>query len=313
MPFTVITFKKVPDSLRGDLTRWMQEIATGVYVGNYNSRIREYLWKRVTDSVGAGEATICYSCRNEIGYSFDTYNTERQVIDFDGIPLVLLPNKDYPEENTKEKKYGFSRTSKYHQARRKVKTAYVPELGIISDSNGYTMSLATVEKRKKSDLVFLDIETTGLDPDIDQIIEIGAIRVSESKKTVFHRLIRGDINIPDTVCNLTGITNDMLKNGTVLESSIRDLYVFIKDAILIGYNIAFDIKFINRALRQYSLESIHNKTLELMYEAKKRNSFQVNYKLETTLKEYGINQRVPHRALQDAELMYQLYNNMGIE
>ena len=46
MPFTVITLKKVPDSLRGDLTRWMQEIATGVYVGSYNSKVREYLWKR---------------------------------------------------------------------------------------------------------------------------------------------------------------------------------------------------------------------------------------------------------------------------
>lgn len=44
MPMTVITLKSVPQSLRGDLTRWMQEIATGVYVGNFNSRIREYLW-----------------------------------------------------------------------------------------------------------------------------------------------------------------------------------------------------------------------------------------------------------------------------
>ena len=36
MPFTVITLTNVPNSLRGDLTRWMQEIATGVYVGNFN-------------------------------------------------------------------------------------------------------------------------------------------------------------------------------------------------------------------------------------------------------------------------------------
>ena len=61
MPFTVITLKKVPDSLRGDLTRWMQEIATGVYVGSYNSKVREYLWKRVIESIGDGEATISYS------------------------------------------------------------------------------------------------------------------------------------------------------------------------------------------------------------------------------------------------------------
>lgn len=61
MPFTVITLKKVPPSLRGDLTKWMQEIATGVYVGNFNSKVRENLWKRVIDNVKEGEATICYS------------------------------------------------------------------------------------------------------------------------------------------------------------------------------------------------------------------------------------------------------------
>ena len=74
MPFTVITLKKVPNSLRGDLTRWMQEIATGVYVGNFNSRVREALWQRITDTVGEGEATMSFAFRNEIGYSFQTIN-----------------------------------------------------------------------------------------------------------------------------------------------------------------------------------------------------------------------------------------------
>ena len=64
MPFTVITVKNVPKSLRGDLTKWMQEIATGVYVGNCNSKDREQLCSRVLDSIDGGEATISYSYRN---------------------------------------------------------------------------------------------------------------------------------------------------------------------------------------------------------------------------------------------------------
>ena len=122
MPFTVITLKKVPNSIRGDLTRWMQEIATGVYVGNFNSRVREYLWKRVTDSVGNGEATMSYACRNEIGYSFCTWNTERQVVDYDGIPLVLLPPDPASEKSTGAVP-GFSNAAKYHRALRKVNPA----------------------------------------------------------------------------------------------------------------------------------------------------------------------------------------------
>lgn len=294
MPFTVITLKKVPDSLRGDLTRWMQEIATGVYVGSYNSRVREFLWKRVTDTIGKGEATLCYSCRNEIGYSFCTCNTERQVIDFDGIPLVLLPARNNSELSTKEMQHGFSNASKYHQARRRVGTQ-------------------SASDKQKSDLVFLDIETTGINEDSDEIIEIGAIKVSDDEEIEFHRLIRADVHIPDEVRKLTGITDEMLRNGTVLETSIRDLAVFIREAVLVGYNLSFDIRFLNKAFSKYSLEPIHNKTLELMLEAKRRNSFQANYKFKTTLKEYNIEKEPPHRALEDAKLMYQLFIQMGLK
>lgn len=90
MPMTVITLTKVPPSLRGDLTKWMQEIATGVYVGNFNSAIREKLWQRVKDNLKSGEATLSYSCRNEIGYDFDIGHGNRERLDYDGVPLVFI-------------------------------------------------------------------------------------------------------------------------------------------------------------------------------------------------------------------------------
>ena len=110
MPLAVITVKNAPLSVRGDLSKWMQEIATGVYVGNFNSRIREKLWDRIVANIGKGEATISYYCRNEIGYSFDTFNTERFVVDIDGIPLVFVPNPEKKE--TGETKHGFSNASR---------------------------------------------------------------------------------------------------------------------------------------------------------------------------------------------------------
>ena len=94
MPFTVITLKNAPQSLRGDLTKWMQEISTGVYVGNFNTKIREKLWQRVVDSVGIGEATMSFTQQNEIGYNFKTHNSDKIPINFDGIPLVLVPSKN---------------------------------------------------------------------------------------------------------------------------------------------------------------------------------------------------------------------------
>lgn len=88
MPFTVITLTNVPRALRGDLSKWMQEIATGVYVGSFNSRVREHLWERVCENLDRGEATLSYASRNEIGYFFETRNTKQAVIETDGIPLV---------------------------------------------------------------------------------------------------------------------------------------------------------------------------------------------------------------------------------
>lgn len=290
MPFTVITLKKVPNSLRGDLTRWMQEIATGVYVGNFNSRVREALWQRIIDTVGDGEATMSFAFRNEIGYSFQTINAARQVVDYDGIPLVLLPSENDGERDGSITA-GFSNASKMHRARR------------VASPN-----IDNVQR----EYVFLDIETTGLDVEKDRIIEVGSIKVSGEKEVMFQRLIKTEIEVPDVIENLTGINGSKLSSeGIELKQCIAEFMEFIGKSDLIGYNIRFDIKFLNKALSDLALAPIHNKTIDLMQEAKKRNMFQINYKLETTLREYGIDQTVQHRALKDAKLIYQLYKAMN--
>lgn len=305
MPFTVITLRNVPYSLRGDLTRWMQEIATGVYVGNYNSKVREYLWKRISETVKEGEATISYSCRNEVGYSFATCNTERQIVDYDGIPLVLLPWKEFSEKTeAKEKSANYDVNAN--------KQTSSQTLSSETEKSNNSVSANSSTSDRQNDLVFLDIETTGLNINEDLIIEIGAKRISdsESKEEVFQRLIRIDRQIPDVVRNLTKITDEMLSNGAELETVLRDFQKFIQNTVLVGYNISFDIKFLNKAFEKFSLGTIRNKTKDLMYEAKRRNVYQQNYKFETTLKTYGIDRLVFHRALQDANLLQLLYYKM---
>lgn len=113
MPLTVITITNAPNSLRGDLTKWMQEIAVGVYVGNFNSRIREKLWKRVTESIGKGQATMSFAARNEIGYDFMMHQAHRQTINHDGIPLVYIPVETTTDKSTIQK--GFSNAAKFRK------------------------------------------------------------------------------------------------------------------------------------------------------------------------------------------------------
>ena len=286
MPLTVITLKNSPPSLRGDLTKWMQEISTGVYVGNFNTKIREELRDRVVESVGSGEATMTYAYRNEIGYKFETHNSNKISIDFDGIPLVFTPNN--PKENKKENKLGFSKTAKMRKAKK------------------YSR-LKSQEKTKA--YVIIDLETTGLDPINDRIIEIGAIRIGKEIKE-YSTIMGQEMKIPEKIRDLTGISEEDIKKGKDEKRAINELLLFIGEDTLVGYNINFDIKFINEALKRQEKPKVKNMTYDVMKYVKNDKLFLKNYKLEMVVKEYGINEKVPHRALEDARITQKLIGKL---
>ena len=85
---TVIILINVSPGLRGHLTRWMVEVSAGVFVGRVNIRIREYLWKIVSNRCGDGQAVLIQAVKNEQGWDMRTAGKDRWVpIDFDGLIL----------------------------------------------------------------------------------------------------------------------------------------------------------------------------------------------------------------------------------
>ena len=281
MPFTVITVKNAPMSLRGDLSKWMQEIATGVYVGNFNAKVRERIWLRVNGTIGNGEATLSYYCRNEIGYNFDTKNTAQRVIDHEGIPLVFLPNSD--ESNSIG--MGFSNAKKMRNA-----TKYSNRTGSNKKPEGY---------------VVIDIETDGLDEGKNSIIEIGAIKIKGNKAESFSRLIRVDYELPRNIVNLTNITDEMLnESGGNKEEVLKDFLEFIEGLPIVGYNLPFDIKFIKYNLENLNLD-IPNKQVDLLPIVRRKINLS-NYKLSTVAKHFNIAEKIPHRGLLDAGIILEL-------
>lgn len=284
MPFTVITLSKVPNSLRGDLSKWLQEVATGVYVGNLNTKVREKLWERVKDNLKDGEATISYYNRNEIGYNFETINGIREVIDSEGIPLVLVKKDEKERENTL--KEGFSKAAQF----KKIKNIE------------HSKIKKEAEKEKTKEYVVVDIETNGLDINNNKIIEIGAVKVGKNREE-FHRLIKIQEKLPEEIVRLTTIDDEMLEiEGVPLGKALKEFSEFIGENNLVGYNVNFDIQFLNEALDRENLPKIKNKVYDIMQYVKKENLFLKNYKLKTVLKSYGIEEEVPHRALEDARL-----------
>lgn len=281
MPLTVITLKNSPPSLRGDLTKWMQEISTGVYVGNFNSKIRAELWKRIVESVGTGEATMSYAFRNEIGYNFETHNSTKIPMDFDGIPLVFTPIK---KTETTDQKLGFSKAAVMRKSKR--------------------YSSKDTQNNSKN-YVVIDLETTGLDPIDDRIIEIAAIKIGKETKE-YTCFVKQEKELTQKIKKLTGISQIEIENGKEEKIAISELLEFIGKESILGYNVDFDISFINEALKRQKKTKIENKIYDVMKYAKDEKASLKNYKLETVLKEYGINEKVPHRAMKDAQIIQKL-------
>ena len=90
----VVSMTKCPPKLRGDLSKWLLEINTGVYVGKVSARVREALWQRICENISDGQATMVFSAQNEQHMDFYVHNNKSFMpVDFDGIKLIKHLNK----------------------------------------------------------------------------------------------------------------------------------------------------------------------------------------------------------------------------
>lgn len=90
----VVILENAPPRLRGRMAIWLLEVRAGVYVGEFNRRVREYIWNQVVEGIEEGNAVIAWrDPSNEAGFEFDTVGKNRRVpVDFDGVRLVeFLP------------------------------------------------------------------------------------------------------------------------------------------------------------------------------------------------------------------------------
>nr|NLD41439.1 type I-E CRISPR-associated endoribonuclease Cas2 [Actinomycetales bacterium] len=90
----VVVLTAVPAGLRGHLTRWLLEIAPGVYVGRVNKRIRDHLWGIIISMLTKGRAIMVSTARSEQGLEFRVHGHDWTPVDFEGMTLIRRPNAD---------------------------------------------------------------------------------------------------------------------------------------------------------------------------------------------------------------------------
>jgi CRISPR-associated protein Cas2 len=85
----VFILQRVTPSLRGELTRWLLQPHTGLFVGTVSARVRQRLWERIAKSLKGGAAIMIYPAATEQGFAIETNGrTKKAVEDFEGIMLA---------------------------------------------------------------------------------------------------------------------------------------------------------------------------------------------------------------------------------
>lgn len=88
----VMILENVPVAVRGELTRWLIEPHTGIFVGHVSAMVRDRLWEQCCKKCRSGGVVQIWSANTEQGYKIRIHgNTRRGVVDFEGLQLIRIP------------------------------------------------------------------------------------------------------------------------------------------------------------------------------------------------------------------------------
>lgn len=95
----VMILEKVPASARGELTRWLVEVKTGIFVGHVSARVRDKLWEKCCATKKAGGVTQIWSTNTEQRFQMRmSGDTSREIVDYEGLQLIRIPKRKPPSE-----------------------------------------------------------------------------------------------------------------------------------------------------------------------------------------------------------------------
>lgn len=155
--------------------------------------------------------------------------------------------------------------------------------------------------------ICFDIETTGLVPTRDKIIEIGALKVKNNQIVErFQEFLNPNMRVPRHITELTGINDNMLIDARNGDDVVRDFIDFCEDDIIIGHNIKFDFSFVKVYAKNQKL-NFEKKSIDTLKLAREFHSELESKSLESMCKHYGIHNQNAHRAYDDAEATAKLY------
>lgn len=159
-------------------------------------------------------------------------------------------------------------------------------------------------------LVFVDLETTGTNPVVDRITEIGLVKVDAAgQATHWSSLVNPEVGIPAFIQGLTGISNAMVADAPTFAELAPALLERLQGALFIAHNARFDYGFLRNAFSQVDLPYKADvlctvKLSRALYPTERKHN------LDTLIERHALKADVRHRALADADLLWQLWQKL---
>ncbi|WP_130807040.1 PolC-type DNA polymerase III [Senegalia massiliensis] len=192
----------------------------------------------------------------------------------------------FPEAMNASKKHG-------------VKALYGVEGYLVNDSKQIVIN--SREQNIDCEYIVFDIETTGFSPVNDGITEIGAVRIKNGEiLDTFSELVNPEKEIPQKVIELTGITNDMVKDKETIDKILPKFQDFIGEAVLVAHNASFDMGFINKKFEKINV-TLSNPVLDTLQFSRELYSHLKSHKLNKIAKYLNISLENHHRAVDDSK------------
>ena len=190
-----------------------------------------------------------------------------------------------------------------------------PRLQLIDDMLELVPMSCARRTFAETDFVVFDLETTGAKTPPCRITEIGAYRVQKGKITdEFETLVNPETPIPTFISQLTGISDQMVKNAPRFSEVAADFLDFIGDSVLVAHNAPFDMRFLNHEIgrihEDYRVANPHLCTVKI---SRKLLPNIENHRLNTVANYYSISLVNHHRATDDARATAHIFVNLLAE
>ena len=170
--------------------------------------------------------------------------------------------------------------------------------GIVTDSKGQSL---------QGSFVVFDIETTGFSPDVNHIIEIGAVKVENGKIVDrFSSFVNPQVPIPYRIEELTHINDNMVLDAPTIEVVLPQFLEFCEGSVMVAHNADFDVSFIKKKAEKLGL-NFNPTYVDTVAMARYLLPNLNRFKLDTVAKAVGVNLDNHHRAVDDAACTAEIF------